>query len=113
MSLNDIISDIMPQQEEELNVTSYVGKWSGSYNFEVNRLRFLLLYYYYNDFDANGKPDKLIYFFSLHIDKLRTDKENGLFYISDDAYRLQNIIKILLLIPIQIQFNLVLSIRFW
>ena len=93
MPLNDI-SDIMPQQEAELNVTSYVGKWSGSYNLKVKRLRFLLLlyYYYYNDFDANGKPDKLIDFFSLHIDKLRIDKENGLFYISDDAYRLQNII---------------------
>ena len=112
MSLNDI-SDVMPQQEAELNLTSYVGKWSGSYNFKVNRLRFLLLYYYYNNFDANGKPDKLIYFFSLHVDKLRIDEENGLFYISDDAYRLQNIIKILLLIPIPIQFNLVLGIRFW
>ena len=64
MSLNDIISDNMPQQEAELNVTSYVGKWSGSYNLKVKRLRFLLLlYYYYNDFDANDKPDQLIYFF--------------------------------------------------
>ena len=62
MSLNDI-SDVMPQQTAELIVTSYVGKLSGSYNFKVNRLRFLLLYYYYNNFDANGKPDKLIYFF--------------------------------------------------
>ena len=92
MSLNDI-SDVMPQQEAELNLTSYVGKWSGSYNFKVNRLRFLLLYYYFNDFDANGKPDKLIYFFSLHVDKLGIDKENGLFYISDDAYRLQKSLK--------------------
>ena len=108
MSLNDI-SDVMPQQEAELNLTSYVGKLSGSYNFKVNRLRFLLLYYYYNNFDANGKPDKLIYFFSLHVDNLRIDKEN---YISDDAYRLHNIIKILLLIPIPIQFNVVLRIRF-
>ena len=62
MSLNDI-SDVMPQQEAELNLTSYVGKLSGSYNFKVNRLRFLLLYYYYNNFDANDKPDQLIYFF--------------------------------------------------
>jgi len=108
MSLNDI-SDVMPQQEAELNLTSYVGKLSGSYNFKVNRLRFLLLYYYYNNFDANGKPDKLIYFFSLDVDNLRIDKEN---YISDDAYRLHNIIKILLLIPIPIQFNVVLRIRF-
>ena len=29
MSLNDIISDNMPQQEAELNVTSYVGSEVG------------------------------------------------------------------------------------
>jgi len=111
MSLNDI-SDVMPQQTAELIVTSYVGKLSGSYNFKVN-IGYAFFFFIRTISMLMTNRTNWFIFFSLHIDKLRIDEENGLFYISDDAYRLQNIIKILLLIPIPIQFNLVLEIRFW